>query len=136
MVAFSHLRETRTMVARNAKLREQLIAYALALPEAWQDDPWGGDLVAKVGKKIFVFFGDEPTDGGMGLSVKLPESVDEALAYPFTEPTGYGLGRAGWVTAQFARGDKPPRDLLEEWIEESYRAVAPKKLIKLLDSPG
>jgi hypothetical protein len=71
----------------------------------------------------------------MGISVKLPESNDEALAYPFTEPTGYGLGRAGWVSATFARGDAPPVDLLEEWIEESYRALAPKKLVKLLDTP-
>src|SRR4029078_6279774 len=59
----------------------------------------------------------------------------EARASPCTQRTGYGRGRAGWVSATFARGDKPPVDLLEEWIEESYRAVAPKKLVKLLDIP-
>ncbi len=121
------------MPPRNHKVRARLLAYALSFPEAWDDDPWGGDTVAKVGKKIFAFFGGENPDGSMGISVKLPESNDEALAYPFTEPTGYGLGRAGWVSATFARGDTPPVDLLEEWIEESYRAVAPKKLVKLLD---
>jgi predicted DNA-binding protein (MmcQ/YjbR family) len=111
-----------------------LVAYALSFPEAWQDEPWEGDVVAKVGKKIFVFLGSERPDGSVGLSVKLPESNDEALAYPFTEPTGYGLGRSGWVSATFARGDTPPVDMLEEWIEESYRAIAPKKLVKLLDA--
>jgi predicted DNA-binding protein (MmcQ/YjbR family) len=120
------------MVSRNAKARTRLLQYALSFPEAWQDEPWEGDVVAKVGKKIFVFLGSDRPDGSFGISVKLPESVDEALAYPFTEPTSYGLGRSGWVSATFARGDTPPVDLLEEWIEESYRAVAPKKLVKLL----
>lgn len=118
------------------KTRARLLEYALAYPEAWQDDPWGGDVVAKVGKKIFVFFGpDERDDGALGLSVKLPESRDEALAFDHTQPTGYGLGRAGWVSITVPRGQKFPVDLLEEWIDESYRAVAPKKLVKLLDAP-
>ena len=33
------------------------LRFALGFPEAWQDTPWDGDVVAKVGKKIFVFFG-------------------------------------------------------------------------------
>jgi predicted DNA-binding protein (MmcQ/YjbR family) len=123
------------MPSAHVKTRAKLLEYALQFPEAWQDDPWGGDVVVKVGKKIFVFFGaDEPEDGSLGLSVKLPESRDEALAFEYTEPTGYGLGRAGWVSLRVPRGKKFPVDLLEEWIDESYRAVAPKKLVKLLDT--
>ena len=34
-----------------------LQAFALDLPGAFRDTPWEGDVVAKVGKKIFVFFG-------------------------------------------------------------------------------
>jgi predicted DNA-binding protein (MmcQ/YjbR family) len=120
------------MAPRNAKVWSQLLEYALSFPEAWQDEPWEGDVVAKVGKKVFVFLGSVRDDGSIGLSVKLPESRDEALAYPFTEPTGYGLGRSGWVSASFARGDPPPVDMLEEWIDESYRAIAPKKLVARL----
>jgi predicted DNA-binding protein (MmcQ/YjbR family) len=120
-------------MAKHTKTRQRLLAYALAFPEAWQDEPWEGDVVVKVGNKIFVFFGSERPDG-MGIGVKLPESADEALVYPFTEPSGYGLGKWGWVNAQFGPRDKPPVDMLEEWIEESYRAVAPKKLVKLLDT--
>ena len=30
--------------------------------------------------------------------------------------------------------DEVPVDLLEEWIDESYRAVAPKTLVKQLDT--
>jgi predicted DNA-binding protein (MmcQ/YjbR family) len=120
-------------MGKHAKVHHRLLQYALSYPEAWQDEPWEGDVVAKVGKKVFVFFGSERDDGSVGLSVKLPESSEEALAYPFTEPTGYGLGRWGWVSATFTPRDKVPVDMLEEWIDESYRAIAPKKLLKLLD---
>jgi hypothetical protein len=36
------------------------------------------------------------------------------------------------VTARFAERQKPPVDLLERWIDESYRAVAPRKLVDAL----
>jgi predicted DNA-binding protein (MmcQ/YjbR family) len=111
-----------------------LRAYALGLPEATEDFPWG-ERVAKVNKKVFVFLGLDPVPGGeMGLSVKLPESSDQALDLPFTKPTGYGLGKAGWVTATFGPTDKPPVEILKAWIRESYRAVAPKKLGSGLNS--
>ena len=58
------------------------------------------------------------------------------MTMPFTSPTGYGLGRGGWVTSAFEPGDDPPVDILCDWIEESYRAVAPKKLVAELDSRG
>jgi predicted DNA-binding protein (MmcQ/YjbR family) len=123
------------MPPRNVKIRDRLIAYALSFPESWEDRPWEEDLVVKVRKKIFVFFGDTPTDGSVGVCVKLPESNLEALAYDFTSPAGYGLGKAGWVNAIFPRDVVAPVDMLEEWIDESYRAIAPKTLVKLLDAP-
>ncbi len=112
---------------------ETVRAFALGLPEAWEDNPWG-ERVAKVGKKVFVFFGIVPGAGGFGLSVKLTVSGPEALRLPFVQRTGYGLGQHGWVTATFAEGEAIPADLLCCWIEESYRAVAPKKLLAKLDS--
>lgn len=104
-------------------LSDAVHAFALGLPDAWEDHPWG-DSVAKVGKKIFIFFGAEPRDGGCWLGVKLPESKDDALALPFTKLMGYGLGRAGWVGIQ-APADMP-LEVLTRWVEESYRTVAPK----------
>jgi len=111
---------------------EHIRQFALALPGAWEDHPWG-ESVAKVGKKVFAFFGIPEEGGSLRLSVKLPDSSDEALSMPFTEPTGYGLGRAGWVSSRFASGDEAPLDILCDWIEESYRAIAPKKLVAELD---
>jgi predicted DNA-binding protein (MmcQ/YjbR family) len=109
-----------------ATVRKQLLGHALALPGAWVDHPWGED-VAKVGKKVFVFFGIESSEGA-GMSVKLPQSQAIALAQPGAEPTGYGLGKAGWVSIRF--GGDAPLEMLREWIDESYRAVAPKRKAK------
>ncbi len=112
-------------------LVEPLRAFAFGLPEAWEDHPWG-ESVAKVGKKVFVFFGMPDPDGTLGFSVKLPSSNEEALSLPFTEPTGYGLDRGNWVTVH-APVDAP-LDLFLGWIEESYQAVAPKRLVAQLDA--
>jgi len=114
----------------------RLKAEALGFPGAWEDHPWG-ESVVKVGKKVFVFLGtppDERDDGTYGFSVKLPESAEQALLMPGSEPTGYGLGRAGWVSIRLEPGDDVPVDVLCDWIDESYRAVAAKKLIRQLDA--
>lgn len=67
-------------------------------------------------------------DDSLSLSVKLPSSGAEALQLPFAEPTGYGMGKSGWVTARFGPGDDVPLDVIRAWLAESYRAIAPKKL--------
>ena len=106
--------------------------FAFAMPGAWEDHPWG-ESVAKVGKKVFVFFGCR-TDV-FSMSVKLPASGRDVLGETFAEPTGYGLGKGGWVTVRFAAADDLPVGPILEWIEESYRAVAPKKLAEKLGEP-
>ena len=113
-----------------ANVLDQLERFALNLPGAFSDMPWEGDVVAKVGKKIFVFFGsgDSP-----GISVKLPESAGHALSVPGAAPTAYGLGRHGWCSVPVGTDDAPI-DLLLDWIEESYRTIAPKKLVQELDA--
>jgi predicted DNA-binding protein (MmcQ/YjbR family) len=104
-----------------------LRAHALSFPEAREDFPWG-ERVVKVRGKVFLFLG-RPEEGALSLSVKLPGSATLALDLPFASPTGYGLGKSGWVTARFGPRDRPPLPVLEQWIEESYRAVAPKRLV-------
>ena len=110
------------------KAETSLVKHALAFPGAWEDHPWG-ERVVKVGTKVFVFFGRGADGTGLGMSVKLPASGDFALSLPFAEPTGYGLGRHGWVTARFGKDDEPPVELLRQWIDESFRAVAPKRVV-------
>jgi predicted DNA-binding protein (MmcQ/YjbR family) len=99
--------------------------FAAGKPGAWEDHPWG-ETVYKVGKKVFVFLGS--ADSGYGMSCKLPDSSEAAITmFSWAEPTGYGLGKAGWVTARFEPKDDVPVDLLKEWIDEGYTAVAPKR---------
>jgi len=88
--------------------------------------PWG-ERVAKVNKKVFVFLGRD-MDPHFGFAVKLPTSKQAALALPFAEPTGYGLGKSGWVSVKLEPGARMSFGQLRDWVTESYRAVAPKTL--------
>jgi len=111
-------------------LRARLRRYALGLPEAYEEHPWG-ERAIKVRKKIFLFLGvDESPRPIAGL--KLVESRALGLAQPGVEPMGYNLGRSGWVTI-YLDADTP-YEMLREWIYESYRAVAPKALGHALDA--
>ena len=111
-------------------VREKLLAFALSLPEAVEDHPWN-ETVAKVRKKVFVFFGGDPSANR--ITVKLVESHGHALSIDGAEPTGYGLGKAGWVTVP-VDADAVDVELLCDWIEESYCIVAPKRLVAERDA--
>jgi predicted DNA-binding protein (MmcQ/YjbR family) len=110
-----------------------LRGYGLSLPDAVEEFPWGHSAL-KVRGKTFVFLNEEEEEeDALSLSVKLPVSRDFALIFDWAEPTGYGLGRSGWITARFGAGDEIDLDLLKRWIAESYRAIAPKKLGALVE---
>jgi predicted DNA-binding protein (MmcQ/YjbR family) len=112
-----------------AGVRENVLAFALSFPETTQEQPWEDDVVVKVRGKIFVFAGPARS---RRMSVKLVESHAHALAIDGAEPTGYGLGRSGWVTVPY-RAPGVSLALLRDWVEESYRIVAPKRLLARLD---
>ena len=109
---------------------DALRAHALSYPETHEDHPWGDTAIKVAKKKVFLFMGNDGTT--WGISTKLPESGAIALTLPFAEPTGYGLGKSGWVSARFTPKDDVPIEMLKSWIDESYRAVAPAKLVKSL----
>ena len=113
-------------------VRRKVLRFALTLPEAWEDHPWG-ESVAKVGNKVFVFLGAAEDPDHVGMSVKLDDSLEQAMMIPGARPTGYGLGRAGWASIPFAQAT-PPVEVLCDWVEESYRRVAPRRLVAELDA--
>src|SRR5262245_12318442 len=111
---------------------EVLRQFALKFPEATEDHPWD-HIAIKVKGKVFVFLSGP--DDTLNVTCKLPSSGRMALALPFASPTGYGLGKSGWVTASFMDGDAVPLDRMAEGIEESYRRGAPKKVGAAWDNP-
>ena len=110
---------------------QKLITFALNYPEAVLQHPWGHDAV-KVRGKMFAAFGGAENPKAFSMTVKLPVSSEMALTLAWAEPTGYGLGKSGWVTARLAAGSDVDLDTMKGWIDQSYRAVAPKALVKPL----
>src|SRR5690606_39212380 len=107
-----------------AALRE----LGLSFPETTEAFPWNHRAL-KVRGKAFVYMGTG-REGGANhddffITCKLPHSAAMALLDPRVRPTGYGLGRSGWVSARYPPG-KAPVEMLKEWLRESYQAVAPK----------
>ena len=107
-----------------------LIKHALTYPDAVLEHPWGHDAV-KVKGKMFATFGGEIGEAGeLSMTVKLPVSAEMALTLPWVEKTGYGLGKSGWVTARMTNAKDLDLETMKGWIDQSYRAVAPKALVK------
>jgi predicted DNA-binding protein (MmcQ/YjbR family) len=113
-----------------AAARDKVRDFALSLPGTTLERPWEEDEVVKVAGRIFVFLGPL---GSTRLSVKLAESHPHALAVEGAEPTGYGLGKAGWVTAPY-RAPGVSLAVLRDWVEESYRIRAPKRMLAQLNA--
>jgi predicted DNA-binding protein (MmcQ/YjbR family) len=109
---------------------EELRSFGLRYPGAHLKSPWPGHLDLAVNDKTFAYL-STPGDP-FSISCKLPQSNALALALPFTEPTAYGLGKSGWVSARVPPGEALPLELFKAWIDESYRAQAPKKLVAAL----
>ncbi len=109
---------------------EELRAFGLAYPGSHFKSPWPGHKDLAVNDKTFAYLcaDGEP----FSISCKLPSSSGVALMLPYCKPTGYGLGKSGWVTATPPAGTSLPVDMFKQWIDESYRAQAPKSLVKQL----
>ena len=119
------------MPSNSKSLVEDLRTWGLTLPGAHRKSPWPDHDDLAVKDKTFAYL---PGKGQpFGLSVKLPYTGYEALQLPFAKPTAYGLGKSGWVSFNPSEGDVPDLDQLKAWVEESYRAQAPKRLVKELD---
>ena len=113
---------------------EELRAWGLALPGAHRKAPWPDHDDLAVNDKTFAYL---PKRGApFSLSCKLPYTGSVALELPYAEPTGYGLGKSGWVSFNPPAGQIPDLDQLKEWVEESYRAQAPRRLVRELDERG
>ncbi|WP_043721710.1 MmcQ/YjbR family DNA-binding protein [Nocardia asiatica] len=99
-----------------------LLSYCLAKPGARQDEPWEGDLVAKVGDKIFAFLG--ATSVGLKCGRSREEADELVRVYPDDVAASAYIGRYGWNVIQLA-GAVPDNELYE-LVDLSYDAVVRK----------
>jgi predicted DNA-binding protein (MmcQ/YjbR family) len=111
-----------------SRIGEAIRKHCLSYPETAESFPWG-ESAFKVKGKTFVFMRDD--EEGVNFSVKLAASRNQALKLPGSEPTHYGMGAKGWVTIHPA--SKTSASVIKALIDESYRSVAPKRVLALLD---
>jgi predicted DNA-binding protein (MmcQ/YjbR family) len=109
---------------------DELRAYCLAKPGAWEDEPWEGDLVVKVHETIFAALGRPPgqtghATGGASVGVKAGLSREEAdewlLRFPSDASVMAYIGRSGWNSLRIGGGI--PDDDLCEAVDVSYALV-------------
>ena len=121
-------------------------AFALGLPAAEEDSPWGETVIKvrrkpgvppwRVGKEgvygpMFLWMGQRDAERP-AVCVKLTTSYEEAVAVAQAERTTIsGLGQWGWLTVRLAAAAVP---LVCDWVEESYRNVAPKRFVAELNA--
>ena len=94
-------------------------------------EAWEGEPTFRANGKVLVFAHPEFS----AITVKLPK--EEAAAVVASDqavsPTGYGLGRHGWISVDLpTRLTRERREEVEEWILTSYTLVAPKTLARQL----
>jgi predicted DNA-binding protein (MmcQ/YjbR family) len=110
---------TQLAIGEQRVTHDELLEYCLAKPGAVPDEPWEGDVVAKVGGKIFSFNGDAT------LGVKCGRNPDEAAElrdrYPNDVTVMAYIGRFGWNTIHI--DGAVPDDELFELVDASYDAV-------------
>jgi predicted DNA-binding protein (MmcQ/YjbR family) len=105
--------------------RDDLVAYCLDKPGAWQDEPWEEDVVAKVGSKIFAFLG---SGFDLSVGVKCGRNRDEAdewlVRFPDDARVMPYIGRSGWNT--LSCNGAIPDDEIFEAVDASYDTVVAK----------
>ena len=122
------------MTEAGEAILNELRGFGLSYPGAHGKAPWPGHDDLAVNDKTFAYLA---ADGEpFSISCKLKYTGEAALQLPYAKPTGYGLGKSGWVTFTPGAGEMPPVEQLQGWIDESYRAQAPRKLVKELDARG
>jgi predicted DNA-binding protein (MmcQ/YjbR family) len=102
---------------------KELLEHCLAKPGAWQDEPWEGDVVAKVSDKIFAFLGS-----GDSVGIKCGNNREEADELVDTYPDDVAImayiGRSGWNSIRL--GGAVPDDEILELVDASYQIVVGK----------
>lgn len=106
-----------------ARLRELVEPW----PETQELETWGHPTF-RVGEKIFASYGQG--DEGPCISLKATKPDQSVLIEdPRIEVAKY-VGRHGWVSLHI---DKLDWGFIADLVDQSYRLIAPKRLVRRLD---
>lgn len=109
----------------------RLLGIVTALPGAYEDRPWG-EVHCKVAGKIFVGWGRDEA-GAMSVGFKTDKELQTMLvASDARFKVAAYVGKHGWTNLKLAAS--PDWAEVEQFIVDSYRRIAPKKLVKELDA--
>jgi predicted DNA-binding protein (MmcQ/YjbR family) len=106
-------------------VRRDWMSYCLAKPGAWRDEPWEGDLVVKVGGKIFAFLGENGASPAIGLKCGDRETADLLIErYPSAVTRSPYIGQHGWNSITL--DGTIPDDEVADLVDTSYALVVAK----------
>lgn len=113
----------------------ELTAFGLTLPETDVAPGWGVTRYMRVRGKGFAVFGDkdEPLDE-LTLTVKLPISADMVADLYYVRESKGWYKQHNWVIAHFNPEDDilVELDTLKAWMKQSYVAMAPRRLGRMI----
>jgi hypothetical protein len=101
---------------------EEFRSWALALPEAVEQETWG-EATFRIRGKIFCMLG--PDGSSAGVKATLEDQAELIATDPATYAKAHYTGRYGWVSVQLAGAD--PTDL-KPLVVDAWRRTAPKRL--------
>jgi hypothetical protein len=122
-----------------------LTRFGLALPETDAAPGWKSTRCLRVRGRMFCVFG-EPQDmpghkgdrqaDGLTIVVKLPVSAEMVEQLYFVREASGWYRKHNWVIAHFDPEDDilAEMETLKAWLMQSYCAMAPKKLAKLVQA--
>lgn len=111
---------------------DRLRKLCLSLPEATEKEAWGHPTF-RVRDKIFAVYGGDGTKHRWNLTLKAPPGAQSFLVEGDPERffVPQYVGGKGWVSVYFdTRSIDWPA--VEELVEQSYRLIAPEKLVAQL----
>jgi len=118
-----------TMYSDDDPYLTELRAVCLALPEATEVEAWGRPTF-RAGKIFATFSGTEERPYGVIFKPDASDRQSLLAEARFYAPPYYGPG--GWVALDFAAAEVD-WDEVAELVEDSYRQIALKRMIKVLD---
>lgn len=112
----------------------ELTAHGLKFPETSSGPAWDITRALYVRKKMFAVFGAKGEGRDALTILKLPISAEMAEGLSFVRPARGWYKQHNWVTAHFGADDDVSAEMetLKGWLKQSYVAVAPKKLGRML----